>query len=129
MTNKEKAEEIAQNNRQFYYEGDIGSDDEMKSSEKECYDSAMEMSKWKDEQFVKEKEGLQEIIDALDARLQKSNDSLVYYFDKCNIQKQQLIDNACKWLKNNWREYVYQDENGIVYFGHWEFDFRKAIEE
>lgn len=40
-----------------------------------------------------------------------------------------LIDKAVKWLINNWREYVYQDGDGIVHFGHWENDFRKAMEE
>ena len=39
------------------------------------------------------------------------------------------IDKACEWLENNWREYVYQDGDGIVHFGHWESDFRKAMEE
>ena len=34
-----------------------------------------------------------------------------------------------EWLKNNWREYVYQDGDGIIHFGHWESDFRKAKEE
>lgn len=40
-----------------------------------------------------------------------------------------MIDQACEWLKNNWREYVYQDGDGIVHFGHWESDFRKAMED
>ena len=40
-----------------------------------------------------------------------------------------MIDKACEWLKNNWREYVYQDGDGIVHFGHWEAEFRKAMEE
>ena len=40
-----------------------------------------------------------------------------------------MIEKACEWLKNNWREYVYQDGDGIVHFGHWESDFRKAMEE
>ena len=70
-----------------------------------CVAACQEMAEWKDEQFANEKEGLQEIIDALDARLQKSNDSLVYYFDKCNIQKQQLIEKVCDWLKNNIHDY------------------------
>ena len=34
-----------------------------------------------------------------------------------------------EWLKNNWREYVYQDGDGIIHFGHWESDFRKAMED
>ena len=44
-------------------------------------------------------------------------------------QNKALIDKAVKWLTNNWREYVYQDGDGIVHFGHWENDFRKAMEE
>ena len=40
-----------------------------------------------------------------------------------------MIEKACEWLNNNWREYVYQDGDGIVHFGHWESDFRKAMEE
>ena len=34
-----------------------------------------------------------------------------------------------EWLKNNWQEYIYQDGDGIIHFGHWESDFRKAMEE
>ena len=58
MTNEEKSKEIAQNNRINYYEGDIGWGDRIKSSEEECYVSAMEMAEWKDEQFAKEKQAL-----------------------------------------------------------------------
>ena len=32
------------------------------------------------------------------------------------------------WL-NNWREYVNQDRDGMILFGHWESDFRKSMEE
>ena len=39
------------------------------------------------------------------------------------------IEKACKWLKNNWREYVNQDKDGIILFGNLESDFRKAMEE
>ena len=38
-------------------------------------------------------------------------------------QKAIDIENACEWLKNNLREY------GIILFGHWESDFRKAMEK
>ena len=44
-------------------------------------------------------------------------------------QKDIDIDKACEWLKNNWREYVNQDRDGMILFGHWEYDFRKAMEE
>ena len=43
--------------------------------------------------------------------------------------QKKMIEKACEWLKDNWREYVYQDGDGVVHFGHWEFDFRKAMEE
>ena len=39
------------------------------------------------------------------------------------------IERAIKWLKENWREYVWTTDNGIPHFGHWENDFRKAMEE
>ena len=55
MTNEEKAKEIARSNQKFFYE-DGGYD--IKSSDEECYDSAMEMAEWKDKQFVQEKEKL-----------------------------------------------------------------------
>ena len=43
--------------------------------------------------------------------------------EKINEQKAVDIDKACEWLKNDLRKY------GIILFGHWESDFRKAIEE
>ncbi len=49
------------------------------------------------------------------------------YIDRLLIE--QLIDKACEWLENNWREYVNQDRDGMILFGHWEYDFRKAMEE
>ena len=54
MTGNElKAREIAENNRITYYEGEIGWGAKDSTSEDECYDSAIEMAKWKDEQFFK----------------------------------------------------------------------------
>ena len=52
MTNEEKAREIARFNREFYSTGGTSH----KYSDEECYDSAMDMAEWKDEQFVREKE-------------------------------------------------------------------------
>ena len=43
--------------------------------------------------------------------------------EKMLEQKAIDIDKACEWLKNNLREY------GIILFGHWESDFRKAMEK
>ena len=45
------------------------------------------------------------------------------YVRGANEQKAIDIERACEWLKNNLREY------GIILFGHWESDFRKAMEE
>ena len=49
--------------------------------------------------------------------------------EKMREQEAIDIDKACEWLKNNWREYVNQDRDGMILFGHWEYDFRKAMEE
>ena len=51
------------------------------------------------------------------------------YIKGATEQKVIDIDKACEWLKNNWREYVNQDREGMILFGHWEYDFRKAMEE
>ena len=51
------------------------------------------------------------------------------YIKGATDQKAIDIDKACEWLKNNWREYVNQDRDGMILFGHWESDFRKAMEE
>ena len=51
------------------------------------------------------------------------------YIKGASEQKVIDIDKACEWLKNNWREYVVQDRDGMILFGHWEYDFRKAMEE
>ena len=49
--------------------------------------------------------------------------------EKMREQKAIDIEKACEWLKNNWREYVNQDRDGMILFGNWESDFRKAMEE
>lgn len=51
------------------------------------------------------------------------------YIKGATEQKVIDIDKACEWMKNNWREYVNQDRDGMILFGHWEYDFRKAMEE
>lgn len=80
MTNEEKAYEIAQNNQQFYYE-DAGYD--MKSSDNECYSSAMDMAQWKDEQFAKEKQAL--IDEACEWLRYNKEHSLIGCEDSCLI--------------------------------------------
>ena len=39
------------------------------------------------------------------------------------------IEKFCELLRSNWRKYVYRDRDGGILFGHWESDFRKAMEE
>lgn len=41
----------------------------------------------------------------------------------------ELIDKVCEWLRDNWRQYVWTDGDGIVHFGHWEKDLKKYMEE
>lgn len=45
------------------------------------------------------------------------------------IAKEEVIDKACDWLKGHWREYVWLTDNDVIHFGHWQNDFRKAMEE
>lgn len=42
-------------------------------------------------------------------------------------KQREVIDRACEWLRNNWRKYINIDADGVVCFGHWENDFRKAM--
>ena len=54
-------------------------------------------------------------------------DAMNAYETGATEQKAIDIDKACEWIRNNWRNYVYQDRDGIFHFGHWESDFRKAM--
>ena len=39
------------------------------------------------------------------------------------------INVVVSWFKNNWRNYILgPDKDGVISFGHWENDFRKAME-
>lgn len=49
------------------------------------------------------------------------------YIDCSKWAVSTMIEKACEWLRNNWRNYVNVDADGIVCFGHWENDFRKAM--
>lgn len=40
-----------------------------------------------------------------------------------------MIDRAVEWIMDNWREYIFQDADGMIGFIGWEGDFRKAMEE
>ena len=53
----------------------------------------------------------------------------ITHSDAIEWARREVIEKFREWLKNNWREYVYQDEDGIIHFGHWESDFRKVMEE
>lgn len=49
------------------------------------------------------------------------------YIDAAKWADNSMIEKACEWLRNNWRNYVDVDSDGVVCFGHWENDFRKAM--
>lgn len=53
MTNEEEAKEIAERNKSTYYVGSryLGGDIETADSYLECYSSAIQMAKWKDDRF------------------------------------------------------------------------------
>lgn len=39
------------------------------------------------------------------------------------------IDKAVDWLKDNWRDYILCDADGMIGFIGWEKDFRKAMKK
>lgn len=41
------------------------------------------------------------------------------------IAKEEVIE----WIDNHWREYVNVDADGVVCFGHWKNDLRKAMKD
>ena len=45
------------------------------------------------------------------------------------VHKDVFIEKACEWIRENWREYINVDKDGVVCFGHWERDFKKYLEE
>ena len=92
------------------------------------YDTALEAMQWKDEQHKDIEEGLRETINALDAKLQKANESGMYYFNQCNIQKQKLIDEACEWIKDNAIYYAHWERNGDTYAREIVFDCEECVE-
>lgn len=59
--------------------------------------------------------------------------------DDCNRQvfiqgyeqaEKDTIKRAAEWIKTHWREYIIgPDADGCICFGHWENDFRKAMDE
>lgn len=53
------------------------------------------------------------------------------YFVKGYEQAEKdTIERAAEWFRTHWREYIMgPDADGCVGFGHWENDFRKAMEE
>lgn len=43
------------------------------------------------------------------------------------IARKEVIEQAIEWLRKNWRDYINTDKDGVVCFGHWQSDFRKAM--
>ena len=115
MSNKEKAEEISLKYAREYMVSRRDSHKQnilfKESSIIECEKAAMEMAQWKDEHYKEREEGLLETINALEIRLKKTQESGMYFFDQYNVQKQQLIDKACKFLKS----YCQDTPDGLGY--------------
>jgi hypothetical protein len=38
------------------------------------------------------------------------------------------VNKAYEWIRENWRNYINIDKDGMICFGHWEQDFRKDME-
>lgn len=53
-----------------------------------------------------------------------------YYIEGYEQAEKDTIERAMEWIKTHWREYIIgPDADGCICFGHWENDFRKAMEE
>ena len=79
---------------------------------------------------IKERAKREGIISQLRADYPYDKKSVEFgYIQGAYDQKEVDIDKACEWLKINWRKYVYRDRDDGILFGHWESDFRKAMEE
>lgn len=44
-------------------------------------------------------------------------------------EHQRLVEKAVDWLKDNWREHIFHDADGMIGFIGWETDFRKAMKK
>ncbi len=103
MTNEEKSQEICEKNKRFKVE----------CSSLECYLSAMDMAKWKDQQLKEQRRIIRK-----------------HWEGWADEQKQQLIEKACKWLEENIYHRVYEcgDKLGFPTADFIEA-FKKAMEE
>lgn len=45
------------------------------------------------------------------------------------VNKQEFIDNVCEWIRQNWRNHIHKDSDGMIGFIGWESELRKAMEE
>lgn len=86
--NEIKAKEIADNNKQCYFEGKIVWGLTEKSSYEECYDSALQAMQWKDAQIGELKKAL---IDKA-CKWLKKQESWDYYNDApCKLMSDERI--------------------------------------
>lgn len=95
---------------------------------KEQWDEPTTMRAYMDgatEQKAIDDEELLKLKSAWEKEAQINHDAEMHYKQGYHDASEKFRE----WLKNNWREYVYQDGDGIIHFGHWESDFRKAMEE
>lgn len=77
------------------------------------YESALEMAKWKDEQFAKERKEL----------IAKANQAITNSHETgSQFMKERLIERAIEWID-------YNNRNGGCWFDNWEEDFKQAMKE
>lgn len=80
MTNEEKAKEIAKSNCRVYNVSLVNNRVKRMTSENECYESAKEMARFKDEQFIN-------IISYLEGRMGDEISVKMIEIIKCNLLK------------------------------------------
>lgn len=117
MNNEEKAREIA-NNCSTEIVGAEVSDETYITTEPDCYNAALAMAQWKDEQFSLERKQL----------IEKANQTVTQSFENgAKFKKQEIIEKALNWIHSN---LCYYDESGFDADGNGILkDFKKAMEE
>ena len=110
MTNEEKSKEIAEFH-QCPYRVRSNGDSKIEYSITECYDSAMEMARWKDKQF--------------NETLKRANESVTKAHEEgAKIERERIIEKACEWFR-----YVNEHNEDIVCVEDFIENFQKAMEE
>lgn len=74
--------------------------------------------------------------------IQKASEEYIWkpHIDEASVQdhfiagaewmQEKMIEKTTDWIRSHWREYINgPDKDGCISFGHWENDFKQAMEK